>query len=163
MSEQPPPGSIHRINVSDGGVPKLPVERAELTAEGLTADRQAHPEFHGGPERAVCLLGLDAIERLQGEGHPIEPGTTGENVTLAGLDWSAVVPGVRLRFDGGVELEVLSYAVPCNQIRASFLGGAFERMHADQHPAESRVYARVINPGVLVRGAGVGLASGEAS
>ena len=76
MSEQPAPGSIHRINVSDGGVPKLPVERAEVTAEGLTTDRQAHPKFHGGPERAVCLLGLDAIERLQAEGHPIEPGTT---------------------------------------------------------------------------------------
>ncbi|MDJ0522607.1 MAG: MOSC domain-containing protein [Planctomycetota bacterium] len=149
MSTPPRAGTIHRINVSDGGVPKLPVAEAEVGVEGLSTDRQAHPRFHGGPERAVCLLGLDAIERLQAEGHPIQPGTTGENVTVAGLDWSDVVPGVRLAFAEGVELEVLSYASPCAAIRASFEDGRFKRMLADQHPGESRVYARVLEPGTL--------------
>lgn len=147
MSDQANRGSIHRINVSHGGVPKHAVPRAEVRRAGLVGDRQAHPRFHGGPERAVSLLGLDAIERLRAEGHPIEPGATGENLTIAGLDWSAVVPGARLRFAGGVELEVLTYAVPCGQIAAAFKDGAIRRVHADQHPAESRVYARVLATG----------------
>ena len=89
--------SIFQINVSPGGVPKLPVRSAEVTALELVGDAHNNNVVHGGPTRAVCLYSLERILALQAEGHPIFPGATGENVTLAGVDWDAVVPGVRLQ------------------------------------------------------------------
>ena len=68
-------GILHSINVSDGGVPKLPRPWAHVRAGGVEGDRQEHRVFHGGPDRAVCLYSSDLIEALQGEGHPIRPGT----------------------------------------------------------------------------------------
>ena len=43
---------------------------------------------HGGPYRAVCLYAIEAIERLQAEGHPVEPGSVGDNLTTSGIEWS---------------------------------------------------------------------------
>jgi MOSC domain-containing protein YiiM len=155
-------GRIHRINISTGGVPKLPVERAAVTVEGLAGDGH-DDKRHGGPNAAVCLFSLEVIERLRAEGHPIGPGTTGENVTVAGLDWRAVVPGSRLVFEGGggegggVELEVVQYTSPCSTIRDSFTGLEFRRIKQELHPGESRVYARVIRGGELKVGAAVSL------
>jgi MOSC domain-containing protein YiiM len=82
-------GRVARLNVSDGGVPKLPVAEARLTPTGLVGDRQRFPLIHGGPDRALSLFSLEIIERLRAEGHPIEPGSTGENLTVAGLDCPA--------------------------------------------------------------------------
>ncbi len=105
--------------------------------------------------RAVCLLGLDVIERLNGEGHPIAPGTVGENITVAGLDWADVVIGTRFVFAGGVELEVTSWAAPCSIIRDSFAGLQFKRIEAETHPGEARAYARVVTEGIVEAGEGV--------
>ena len=54
-----------------------------------------YPKVHGGPERAVSLFSLEVIRRLQDEGHPIYPGATGENLTVAGLDWAALAAGTQ--------------------------------------------------------------------
>jgi len=153
-------GSIHQINLSDGGVPKTLVESAFVKANGIEGDRQEHTKVHGGPERAVCLYSLEIIERLAGEGHPIEPGSTGENLTLTGLDWSLVVPGVRLIFAGSVVLEVASYTKPCRLIAASFGAGDFNRILQAERPGESRVYARVLAEGELRAGEGFRLETG---
>jgi MOSC domain-containing protein YiiM len=153
-------GVIHQINLSNGGVPKTCVESAFVKTNGIEGDRQEHTDVHGGPERAVCLYALEVIERLRGEGHPIEPGTTGENVTLAGLDWSLVVPGSRLVFDGGVVLEVASYTKPCRLIAASFAADDFNRILQADRPGESRVYARVITEGTIRTGESVVLEGG---
>ncbi len=83
------PGSVFQINLSDDGVPKRAVRCAELTTFGLVGDSQRHPDIHGGPNRAVCLYSLEQILNLQSEGNPIFPGSIGENLTLAGLDWSS--------------------------------------------------------------------------
>ena len=148
-------GRVHSLNVSGGGVPKRPVPEAEVTGNGLRGDVQGDRRYHGGPDRAVSLFSLDVIERLRAEGHPVSPGSAGENVTVAGLDWALVVPGARLEFEGGVVLEVASYCVPCGKIRASFAGGKIHRISQEDHPGESRVYARVIVEGVLREGEAV--------
>lgn len=142
-------GTIHSIQVSDGGVPKTSVTAAEVGPGGLAGDRQEHLQYHGGPERAVCLLGLDVIERLVAEGHPITPGSTGENLTLAGVSWADLAVGRRLLFEDGVELTVTQPAVPCPTIAGSFRSGDFQRMSAESHPGESRLYARVLRGGRL--------------
>ena len=46
---------IDQINISQGGVPKLPVDRGEVTSTGLVGDRQRHTQVHGGPQAALCL------------------------------------------------------------------------------------------------------------
>jgi MOSC domain-containing protein YiiM len=141
-------GSVAFIGVSPGGVPKRAVEVAEVTVGGVAGDRQRHLEFHGGPDRAVSLYSAELIAALQAEGHPIAHGSAGENVTLAGIDWREVVPGVQLRL-GPVLLEVTAFAWPCKTIRGSFMGGDSKRISQRIHPGWSRVYARVVAEGTV--------------
>jgi MOSC domain-containing protein YiiM len=141
-------GKLHAINVSDGGVPKLQRASCAVRRLGLEGDRQQDLEHHGGPERAVSLFSLEVIEALRAEGHPIAPGSTGENLTLSGLDWSGLTPGARLAI-GEVELQIASYAAPCNNINASFSDSRSVRVSQKVHPGWSRLYARVLKEGTL--------------
>jgi MOSC domain-containing protein YiiM len=142
-------GYIFQLNCSDGGVPKRPVQEAELTPTGLACDRQAHMKIHGGPERALCLYALEHIRRLQDEGHPIYPGSIGENVTVVGLDWSKLKTGSKLALGDEVEIEISSYAGPCPTIAGSFTNLKFKRISEKVHPGQSRLYARVLQTGKL--------------
>lgn len=153
-------GYIFQLNCSDGGVPKHAVHDAQLTPTGLVGDRQAHPKIHGGPERALCLYALEQITALQAEGHPVYPGSIGENVTIAGLDWKTLEPGSRLGLGEEVVIEITSYAGPCQSIKGSFKDGKFKRVSQKKHPGESRLYARVIKTGRLATGEKVRVLSG---
>ena len=144
-------GRIVQISVSQGGVPKTAVPAARVAQDGLEGDAQRDREHHGGPERAVCLYSLEAIQNLQGEGHSIAPGSIGENVTVAGLDWSAVAPGDYLLLGDTVLLQVTRYASPCLNIRGSFKDGEFARVSQKRHQGWSRVYARVLVAGTIQR------------
>ena len=104
---------VHQVSLSDGGVPKRAVPAAQVSVEGLTGDRQRNRKFHGGPDRAVCLYSLEIIEALRAEGHSIGPGSAGENLTIAGLDWARLKPGDRLNIGADLQLEVMSYTTPC--------------------------------------------------
>ena len=53
-------GRVLQVNISPGGVPKLPVERAWVGELGLGGDRHHHDTVHGGPHRAVALLAIEA-------------------------------------------------------------------------------------------------------
>lgn len=137
---------IFQINVSEGGVPKRPLPQAEVNELGITIDKQIHTKVHGGPERALCLYSLERIQALQSEGHPIYPGSVGENITVSGLNWDDVVPGVRLHL-GQVVVEITSYAAPCNLIIDSFADADSSRISHKKHPGWARAYARIINAG----------------
>ena len=137
---------VHSINVSDGGVPKQPVASAQIGTRGLEGDRQRNRLVHGGPARAVVLYSLELIEALQAEGHPIAPGTIGENLTLSGLDWVALSPGTQLDV-GEVRLEITKPASPCASIAGSFAAKEFARVSHERHPGWSRLCARVLQPG----------------
>ena len=143
---------IHRINLSPGGVPKTPVADATVSVLGIDGDQQRYLRYHGGPKRAVCLFALELIKRLQQEGHPIFPGSTGENITTAGLDWNLLSPGTKLKLGDDVTLEITSYTAPCKNISGSFAGEDFKRISQKLHPGESRLYARVLNEGRIKTG-----------
>jgi MOSC domain-containing protein YiiM len=115
---------------------------------GVEGDRQEDLRSHGGPDRAVCLYSLDLIEALQGEGHPISPGSIGENLTLSGIDWTAMRPDARLQI-GDALMEVTRATSPCTKIAESFTGGEFVRVSQKVHPGWSRFYARVLREGVV--------------
>ena len=147
-----PEARIFQLSVSAGGVPKRAVGRARLTPLGLEGDAVRHPGIHGGPDRALCIYALERILALQEEGHPVFPGSMGENVTTVGLDFDALAPGDRLRLGADALVEVVSYTTPCRTIAGSFRDDAFGRVHHKTHPGWSRVYARVLAPGVLEPG-----------
>lgn len=144
-------GTVAQINVSRGGVPKRPIAEADVGPRGLAGDRQAARQHHGRPLQALCLWSTEVIEALQAEGHPIAPGLAGENLTLRGLDWATIRPGVRLRI-GSALAEVSAYATPCKKNAAWFANGDFNRMGHDGHPGWSRAYAWVREPGVVRTG-----------
>jgi MOSC domain-containing protein YiiM len=143
-------GRIFQLSVSAGGVPKRSVARAHVSSGGVEGDYQRDQEGHGGPDRAVCLFSLEHILALQEEGHPIYPGSVGENVTLAGIDLGALELGDRLTFGGGaVEVQITSYTFPCTNVQDSFADGIFTRISQKVHPGMSRLYARVLRAGEL--------------
>lgn len=148
-------GLLASINVSGGGVPKGRIAGANVSRLGLQNDAQNDTANHGGPERAVCVYSLERIYALQAEGHPIDVGTAGENVTVEGIDWDLVVPGARLRLGEEVLLEVASFTSPCKTIKDSFTDGRFARISQKLHPGWSRVYARVLSEGEIRRGESV--------
>ncbi|WP_299493549.1 MOSC domain-containing protein [Acaryochloris sp. IP29b_bin.137] len=140
-------GQVIQINVSDGGVPKKSVPSAHIDVEGLVGDRQKNLKHHGGPDRAICLWSAEIIEMLQGEGHPIRPGAAGENITVAGLDWQQLIPGVQLQLGDSVRLEITDYAQPCRTIARYFKLRCYGRISQKRHPGMSRLYTRVLASG----------------
>jgi MOSC domain-containing protein YiiM len=142
-------GVVASINRSGGGVPKRRVSDARVSRLGLLKDTQNDKIHHGGIERAVCVYSLERIRALQQEGHPIDVGTAGENVTLEGIDWDLVVPGVLLKLGDEVVLEIASFTTPCKTIKASFTDERFVRISQKLHPGWSRVYARVVSEGEI--------------
>ncbi|HEX5939287.1 MAG TPA: MOSC domain-containing protein [Dehalococcoidia bacterium] len=144
-------GTVKQINLSAGGVPKRAVDVAQVGREGIAGDSHNDKVNHGGPERALCLFSLEVIEALRAEGHAIEPGTAGENLTVSGIDWSTVIPGKRYRA-GEVEFEITAYTSPCKNIAGSFKDGEFIRISHKLHLDESRVYAKVLKTGVIRTG-----------
>jgi len=148
-SGRPPYPHVHQINVSDGGVPKLPVLEAKVTKSGLDGDRQHNLKVHGGPDRAVCLYSLELIERLQDEGHSIDAGSSGENLTVTGIEWDELEPGTRLGIGPDVRLEVASYCAPCDLNARWFRDGEISRISQKTNPGWSRLYARVLQGGVV--------------
>ena len=144
-------GTVAGVHRSAGGVPKRPVAAATVGRRGVEGDRQADRRFHGRVWQALCVWSLEVIEALAAEGHPIVPGAAGENLTLAGLDWSELRSGTRLRA-GGVLAELSLPTVPCAKNARWFRDGDFMRMSHDRHPGWSRWYATVVEPGEVAVG-----------
>jgi MOSC domain-containing protein YiiM len=144
-------GTIIQVNASDGGVPKLPVDAADVGYRGVVGDRQHSRQHHGRPWQALCLFSGDVIDALRAEGHPIHPGNVGENITVSGIDWGTLRPGVRLLI-GEVLAEVSAYATPCKKNAQFFTGGDFNRMQHERNLGWSRLYASVLEPGRVTTG-----------
>jgi MOSC domain-containing protein YiiM len=142
-------GHVFQISISAGGVPKHATYNAQVDMFGLVGDQHRDLTHHGGPERAVCVYSLERILALQAEGNPIFPGSAGENVTVAGVDWDKVAPGTRILLGEQVALEVTRFTEPCNNISPSFVDGYINRVHQSKNAGWSRVYTRVLQTGEI--------------
>ncbi len=152
-------GKLVSINVAaEGGVPKRPIGSTRLLIGGVEGDKQRNLKVHGGPERAVCLYSLERILKLQAEGHPIQPGDVGENLTVDGLDWESITPGAQLTV-GSTTLQITTHTIPCNNIAFAFKDGKSKRIGHDFHPGWSRLYAKVLVEGEVKVGDDVTLIS----
>jgi MOSC domain-containing protein YiiM len=141
-------GSVHGLFASGGGVPKLPVDEAVIDLRGVVGDVQTTRRHHGRPWQALCLWSKEKVDRLAAEGHPITYGAAGENVSITGIDWVHVRPGVRLQI-GAVLVECSLYSLPCAKNRQWFADRDSTRMHHETEPGISRMYASVLVPGTV--------------
>jgi MOSC domain-containing protein YiiM len=148
----PPPahGVVTQVSSSKGGVPKLAMASAEVDFKGVVGDEHQFRVHHGRPWQALCIFSDEVLELFRSEGHPIERGSVGENITVSGLPWSDVRPGVELRI-GTVLALVQAYAEPCATNARWFKDGEFKRMDRSRGPV-SRVYATVLEPGRVAPG-----------
>ena len=144
-------GAIHSINVSgSGGVPKVSVKGTMVNFEGLEGDHNRYRTERkaGDPGRAVCIFSLERIRELRREGHPIDIGTAGENLTIEGLDWPALRVGMTLRV-GDAAIRLSEPCAPCSKIGASFQRGDFSRVDHEKQEGWSRWSASVVEEGAV--------------
>ena len=143
---------LYQINCSQGGLPKLPLTEVWVSIGGLCGDGHRNKVLHGGPDRAICVFSIEVIEALQQEGHTIFPGASGENFTLAGLDWVHIQPGDQMKIGEEVCIEFTSFCEPCRRIAQWFHKGDYYRIAQQHHPGRSRLYARVLSEGQVRKG-----------
>lgn len=134
--------SVISINISAGGVPKLPVDKTYISQKGLAGDGHNH-EKHYRLTQAVCIQDVERLEELTAEGYPLGAGTAGENLTVRGLNVNALPVGSVLKFSGGVTMEITRSRPTCyvmDQIHPQLKNDATGR-HG--------MYAKVIQEGEL--------------
>jgi MOSC domain-containing protein YiiM len=140
---EPMIGSVRALHASRGGVPKLPIPSADIDASGVVGDRQGNRRHHGRPWQAVCLYSAERLDALADEGHPIGPGAIGENITVAGVDWSRLRGGLTIEI-GDLRLLTSSPAAPCQKIGGCFVDRDWNRIDHDRRPGWARWYASVL-------------------
>ena len=148
---------VHSINISSkGGVPKLPIGKAKVNFEGVEGDfnKFRTEKKNSTGTRAVTLFSLEQIEKLKSEGHAIDVGTTGENITIEGVDWPTLEVGTRMMI-GEAMIELSEPTAPCSKIGKSFIGGAFSRIDHELELGWSRWSASVIEEGLVEAGSQV--------
>ena len=140
------------------GIWKLPAEgRVAVGRDGLAGDVQADRKVHGGPDMAVYAYAREDIDWWEGElGRPLENGTFGENLTLAGVDASGPLVGERWRV-GTALLEVSAPRVPCWKLGAKMGDPRFIKRFAKA--LRTGTYLRVIEEGELGAGDAVEIVS----
>jgi MOSC domain-containing protein YiiM len=142
-------GVVAGLFANAGGPGKLPIAEATIGYRGVAGDRQRTRIHHGRVSQALCLWSSEVVRELQAEGHPVAPGSTGENISLNGVPWTDLHAGMRLGIGDDVLVELSGYALPCKKNAPYFLGGDFGRMDPDRHPGWSRFYASVLRDGVV--------------
>jgi MOSC domain-containing protein YiiM len=100
------------VNISAGGIPKLPQTSALALKEGLRGDGRNHTK-HIRPDRAVSLWDYEILRALVAEGFSsLMPGAAGENLTVAGLKVQSMAPGALLKI-GDAVLKLEQFRKPC--------------------------------------------------
>ena len=148
---------VHSINIStEGGVPKLPIGKAKVNFEGVEGDfnKFRTEKKNSTGTRAVTLFSLEQIQKLKSEGHGIDVGTTGENITVEGIDWPTLEAGARMMI-GEAVIELSEPTAPCSKIGTSFIDGAFSRIDHELELGWSRWSASVIEEGQVEVGSQV--------
>jgi MOSC domain-containing protein YiiM len=148
------PGTILQVNISRGGLPKMPILSAFLSPLGVDGDDHAHPQFHGGPTRAILIVSSEVVDSLIAKGFPLFYGALGENLTTRGLRIHDLRPGDRLRA-GGAVVEITTPRVPCYQLDVygpTIKQEIYDRKvkaldHSSPRWGMSGLYASVVQPG----------------
>jgi MOSC domain-containing protein YiiM len=105
-----------QLNISNGGMPKLPITEAHISRDGVAGDWQKNRKYHGGPDQAICLFSDELYSWLRTDhGIDLKPGSVGENFTTRGVDMQSIQPGDRLRV-GECLIEITMVRTPCRNL-----------------------------------------------
>lgn len=141
---------VHQINLSKGGVPKLPVPEALVTPLGLEGDAVRNHKYHGGPRQALLLIAKENLDALAAEGFPVVAGSLGENITVEGVDFRQMAPGQRWRA-GDAILEITKARTPCKTLDVYNAGPLKIQTRLAANPGWGGYYVRVVQPGLVRR------------
>ena len=149
-------GAVVQVSVSAGGVPNHAIDCGNVTIRGIAGDGWNHPQFHGGPKRAILLITAEGLDEIQAMGFPVYPGALGENLTTRGLDRRALRIGQRLRC-GTATIQLTDVRLPCDTLSVYGKGieGAIYDERCMKADPSSEVWglsgfcASVIEPGIV--------------
>jgi len=146
-------------NSSETGIFKTPATGpVEVTVEGLRGDVIHSKSVHGGPDQALYVYGgADYAWWANHLGRALEPGTFGENLTIADLESASFRIGDRLRI-GAVHLEVTSPRFPCPKLAKRMEDRTFVKQF--RNARRPGFYCRVIQLGTICAGEPVTLELG---
>ena len=136
------PPQIVSINISKGGIPKLPVSSVRVTTAGLEGDGHNHPK-HCSPLQAVCIQDIEKLNEIGRNGYDLSPGKAGENLTVQNLGVNSLPLGTVLQFSGGVVLEISKTRKPC------YVMDAIHSRLKEDALGRHGMYAKVIKEGFL--------------
>ncbi|MBT9172992.1 MAG: hypothetical protein DDT21_01382 [Syntrophomonadaceae bacterium] len=104
-------GKITAVSLSDTkGTKKRNVDEAEMRADyGLVGDAHA-----GDRHRQVSLLASESIAKMAEQGLKVVAGDFAENLTTAGIELTALLPGTKLAAGKEVLLEVSQIGKECH-------------------------------------------------
>jgi MOSC domain-containing protein YiiM len=148
-------GTVVQVSVSQGGIPKRAIPRAEVTGAGIGGDAWRY-SFHGGQRKALLLITIEGIDELVSEGFALFPGALGENLTTRGLDRRELRLGQRFRV-GEAAIELTQIRTPCATLDVYGFGIQARIYDARAQACDPRsprwglsgFYASVIQPGVV--------------
>ena len=149
-------GTIVQVNTSRGGLPKRAVPGGFISEMGLEGDEHAHPGIHGGPRKAILLIGAEIVDELTACGYPLFYGALGENLTTRDLPVKQLRIGDRLAA-GGALLEITQPRGPCSALRVygeslknEIYDASVKALDFDSPRwGMSGFYARVLEPGYV--------------
>ena len=163
---KPMQGTILQVNISPGGLPKRPITEGWITPLGLEGDLHAHPNIHGGPNKAILVISSEVVDNLTGRGFPLFYGAMGENLTIQGIDIRSLRLGDQLRA-GGAVLEITTPRGPCSALDVYgptlksevYDHKVKQRDHTSPRWGMSGFYASVVHPGPVRAGDPIALLS----
>ena len=156
-------GSVVSVNVGarrtvewhgrmvETGIWKSPVEgRVAVRGVNVDGDEQADLRVHGGVDKAVYAYAPEDYEWWSTKlGRVLEPGTFGENLTIAGFDPGDAVIGTQWRI-GTAVLQVTQPRQPCFKLGMRMGDAGF----VDEFEVAARfgAYLRIIEEGDIGAG-----------
>ena len=161
LSAGKPKGLTWRGKEYKSAIGKEPVKEAYLSKEGIRGDDVANHDFHGGPDRALCLYPFEHYAKWETEfGNKLVLPAFGENITSFGLLETEVFIGDIYKI-GEATVQVTQGRVPCSTISKfnsieSLLGRVFET-------CLTGIFFRVLEEGYINRNSEIILLQRQAS
>lgn len=136
-------------------VPKLPIDSAQIEADGLLGDLNAYRlrKLKNTPDRALLLFDLETLETLQKEGWPMRPGDLGENILTSGLPAHIWREGTQLSLGQNLVIELTEPGVPCSTLHAlPYVGARRGKSFIQALMSRRGWHAKVLTQGSLTVG-----------
>lgn len=116
LSKGKPQDNIYNGSEFRSGIWKTQAEELIVHSGQIEEDQVANPQYHGGPDRVVCLYPFEHYAHWEKEfGLPLSNAAFGENLTVAGMQEDQVCIGDIYQI-GEAVLQISQGRYPCATI-----------------------------------------------